>query len=218
MTSPFEQARALGDPTRQSVFRYVAAADDPVGVAELTEHFGLNHNAIRQHLAKLVAADLVLERRAAPTGRGRPRLVYSVDPSADSRWGVTGPYERLALLLAEVIRTGETPVEIGRRTGLAMGTPATSSPEAALEDVMARHGFEPELRRRGDQVDLLLHACPFVTTALADPEVVCELHRGIAIGAAERLGGLTVDGLDRTDPRRAPCRLRAHLDPETTTP
>jgi DNA-binding transcriptional ArsR family regulator len=50
------QARALGDPTRYEVFRYIADASRPVDVAELTAHFGFNHNAIRQHLAKLVDA------------------------------------------------------------------------------------------------------------------------------------------------------------------
>ena len=86
-----EQARALGDPTRHAIFRYVLDAPDPVGVGELTDHFGLNHNAVRQHLTKLVAADLVLEGRAATTGRSRPRLTSTVDPAAESRWGVTGP-------------------------------------------------------------------------------------------------------------------------------
>lgn len=220
MSGDVEQARALGDPTRHAVFRYIADADQPVGVGELTEHLGLNHNAIRQHLAKLVSADLVVEERAAPTGRGRPRLVYSVDPAADSRWGVTGPYERLALLLSEVIRTGETPVEIGRRNG-RLGVEAHiagTTPEAALEDVMARNGFEPELRRRGHKIDVVLHACPFVSTALVAPDVVCNLHLGIAIGSAECIGGLVVDGLDRKDPRRAACHLRAHLDPDLATP
>ena len=88
-----------------------------VGVAELTGHIGLHHNAIRQHLARLVAADLVVESTAAPTGRGRPRLVYEVAPSVDSRWGVTGPYEQLSVLLSEIIRTGDTPVDVGRRAG-----------------------------------------------------------------------------------------------------
>ena len=40
------QAKALGDPTRYRIFRYVADETDPVGVAELTEHLGLNHNAL----------------------------------------------------------------------------------------------------------------------------------------------------------------------------
>ena len=46
------QAKALGDPTRHRIFRYIADAAAPVGVAELTDHVGLNHNAIRQHLVR----------------------------------------------------------------------------------------------------------------------------------------------------------------------
>ena len=48
-----EQARALGDPTRHDIFRYVADSDEPVDVRRpvLTADFGSNHNAIRQHLA-----------------------------------------------------------------------------------------------------------------------------------------------------------------------
>ena len=220
MAGDLEQARALGDPTRHAIFRYVADADGPVGVAELTEHLGLHHNAIRQHLAKLVAADLVDEARAAPTGRGRPRLVYSVDPGVDSRWGVTGPYERLALLLSEVVRTGETPVEVGRRAGRRSveRVEDDTAPDATLEHFMARHGFEPELRRRGDTIDLVLHRCPFVATAVVEPDVVCNLHLGLAVGAAERLGGLVVDELDRDDPRRAPCHLRVRLTPDASAP
>jgi DNA-binding transcriptional ArsR family regulator len=34
--------------------------DQLVDVAELTEHYGLNHKAIRQHLAKLADAGLIL--------------------------------------------------------------------------------------------------------------------------------------------------------------
>ena len=59
---------------------------------------------------------------------------------------------------------------------------------------------------------MLLHACPFINVALADPDIVCELHHGIALGVAEHVGGIAIDGLDRHDPRRAPCRFRAHLD------
>jgi predicted ArsR family transcriptional regulator len=220
MSGDVDQARALGDQTRNAVFRFIADADHPVGVRELTEHFDLNHNAIRQHLGKLVAADLLIEERAAPSGRGRPRLVYSVDPGTDSRWGVTGPYERLALLLAEAIGTGATPVEVGRRKGReeAESLGVEAGPEGALEELMARNGFEPELRRDGDELDVVLHTCPFASAALADPDVVCNLHLGLAIGAAEHLGGLVVDGLDRFDPRRAPCHLRAHLEPDDGSP
>ena len=203
-----EQARALGDPTRHRVFRYVADARGPVDVAELTAHFGLNHNAIRQHLAKLVDAQLVIEDRAPSTGRGRRRLVYTVHPAADSRWGVRGPYERLSVLLAEILRTGDTPVEVGRRSVTNRRREKSGDPIATIVDAMARQGFDPKLRPRRDGVDVVLQTCPFESAAVADPESVCALHLGIAEG----LAGLTdervvVDELVPHDPRRANCRL-----------
>ena len=208
------QARALGDPTRHEVFRYIADADRPVDVAELTEHVGLHHNAVRQHLAKLVEAGLVSEDTAPRVGRGRPRLCYTVDPSTESRWGVTGPYERLTLMLTEIIRTGESPVDVGRRAGRRVRIAANGStdPLSGLMDAMERHGFEPTANRRGDQIDIVLGVCPFETTALADPDTVCGLHLGLAIGAADQLDGLVVDELIPRDPRRGTCRLRCHIE------
>jgi predicted ArsR family transcriptional regulator len=216
MTTLQQQSRALGDPTRYEIFRYVANARAPVDVAELTAHFGLNHNAIRQHLAKLLDAELVTEQRAPSRGRGRPPLHYRVHPGADSRWGVPGPYERLSLLLAEMVRTGDGPVEVGRRAGRRQRRGATvkEDPVALIVDVMERQGFEPAVRVRGDRVDLTLRTCPFATTALADPETVCSLHLGLAEGVAALTGGrLEVDELVPHNPRRANCQLRMHLEP-----
>lgn len=215
MSALQEQARALGDPTRHELFRYLADAARPVDVIELTGHLGLHHNAIRQHLAKLVDAGLVVEATAPRVGRGRPRLVYSVDPSAESRWGATGPYERLALLLSEIIRTGDSPIDVGRRSGRQVTAPAghPTDPVASLVDAMQRHGFEPTAKRRGDRVEIVLAACPFATTALADPDTVCGLHLGLANGAAEAIGGIAIDELVPRDPRRGACRLRCHVEP-----
>ncbi len=207
------EARALGDPTRHELFRYIADAERPVDVAELTAHLGLHHNAIRQHLAKLVEADLVTEATAPPLGRGRPRLRYTVNASAESKWGVTGPYERLTLLLSEIIRSGDSPVEVGRRAGRAAASGGDhADPVDGLVGAMARHGFEPTIKRRGAQVDIVLGACPFETTALADPDTVCGLHLGLAFGTADEVGGITIDELVTRDPRRGQCRLRCHVE------
>ncbi len=209
------EARALGDPTRHELFRYIVDAGRPVDVVELTEHLGLHHNAIRQHLAKLVDARLVVEATGPRVGRGRPRLVYTVHPSAESRWGVVGPYERLSLLLAEIIRSGDSPVDVGRRAGrqLRAATHDATDPVAGLVDAMEWHGFEPTATRRGRRVDVVLGACPFATTALADPETVCGLHLGLARGTAEELGGIVIDELVPRDPRWGACRLRCHVAP-----
>lgn len=210
MVSLQQQARALGDPTRHGVFRYLADAGHPVGVAELTAHFGLNHNAIRQHLAKLCDADLAIEARVATGGPGRPRLVYTVDPTAESRWGVTGPYERLSVLLAEIIRTGDSAREVGRRAGARYRSGTATDAERALAEVteaMAREGFDPDVRRVGDRVEIVLQNCPFANTAATDPQTICALHEGIAEGVAGDDGRVVVEYLEAHDPHQAGCRL-----------
>ena len=209
MTSLQHQARALGDPTRHAIFRYVADVDRPVDISELTAYCRLNHNAIRQHLAKLVDAGLVIQSQAKSAGPGRPRLIYEIDPAAESRWGPIGPYERLSLLLAEIIRTGDAPLEVGRRAGERYRSSA-SSPDDVITNLtatMTRLGFDPTVRRRGKRFDVVLGTCPFASAAVADPGIVCSLHLGIAEGFA---GGTdtVVDELIAKDPRRAKCRLR----------
>ena len=212
-----EQARALGDPTRHEIFRYIVEAARPVDIAELTDHLGLNHNAIRQHLAKLVAAGLVTEDHAPATGRGRPRLVYRLDPAADSRWGVTGPYERLSVLLAEMLRSGDSAVEVGQRSVRPQRgeVVAGDDPVAFVVDAMNRQGFDPVIRNaRGQRVDVVLRTCPFESAVLADPDTICDLHLGIVEGLTALTGErLVVDELITHDPRRAQCRLRMHLEP-----
>ena len=208
------QSRALGDRTRHELFRYISDAKRPVEVAELTKHLGLHHNAIRQHLAKLVDANLVSEASVPSTGRGRPRLCYIIDPSAESKWGVTGPYERLTLLFSEIIKSGDTPVEVGRRSAKQMlcEVDKDADPVESLVKAMTRHGIEPIAKRRGKKVDILFGTCPFETTALVDPETVCGLHLGLAKGAVESLDGLVVDELAEHDPRRGTCRLSCHVE------
>lgn len=205
------QARALGDPTRHSIFRYLAEAGRRVDVAELAAHLDLNHTGIRQHLARLVAAGLVDEETAPASGRGRPRLMYGIAPAAESRWGVVGPSERLAAVLAEALRTGTGPCEAGRRAARAATTPS-ADPVESLREAMARGGFDPVVLHRGGAVEIGLRRCPFPEAAAAEPEIVCAVHRGIAEGVAELTGErLVVEDLVRGDPPASPCRLLLRL-------
>lgn len=210
------QARALGDPTRHAIFRFIADSPGPVTVTALVEHVGVNHTAVRQHLTKLIDAQLVESSPMAPTGRGRPRLQYRVPPAVDSRWGITGPYERLALLLAEMVRTGDEPFEVGRRAGLGLRADASPADDPVTEfaDQMARQGFDPTVAVHGADAVITLQTCPFATVALDDPDTVCEMHRGLAEGLAQSVGGLTVDGLDVEDPAAATCAIRCHVRSE----
>ncbi len=206
-----QQARALGDPTRHAIYRAVTDTPEPIDVATLTARFRLNHNAIRQHLAKLCAAGLVTEEIAPHHGRGRPRLQYRPAIAADTDWGISSPYEALSLMLLELVRSGQTPREVGAEAGrrLAADLPTTTDPVDRLEINASRQGFEPRRTTTRSSIDLILGRCPFQTAASAVPEVVCELHRGLVEGIAEATGGaVEVTDLIARDPRRAGCRLK----------
>lgn len=204
------QARALGDPTRYQIFRFVAGCAAPVGVADLTAHLGLHRNGIRQHLAKLCEAGLLVEEQAPAKGPGRPPLQYRLAPSAHGKWGVPGPYEDLALLLVRLQHSDESPREVGAAAGRRVAT--EGSPARALELLeaeMARWGFEPHLDRRGSTLDLFAGSCPFEAAASAAPDVVCEIHRGLVEGVLDAAeGSLELTGFVRRDPVRAGCRFR----------
>jgi predicted ArsR family transcriptional regulator len=203
------QARALGDPTRHAIFRYIGRSARPVGVAELTAHFGFNHNAIRQHLAKLRNAGLVLEATEPPSGRGRPALSYRPLPGAAERWGSPSPYEDLAGLLVELVRRGGAPYDVGFDAGVRLAGEQGAEGDAidVLENVARRLGFEPHRLTRSARVDLVLDRCPFATVAASAPDVVCELHRGLVEGITSTGRSATFRRLVVRSPLRGGCRI-----------
>lgn len=206
------QARALGDPTRFRIFRYIFEAARPVGVAELTSYTQLNHNAVRQHLDVLTSAGLVTESQEERTRPGRPRLLYESAPDSAGLWGTPGPYEQLATSLAEAMRTGASPEDAGRRAGLARAREmARREPPGdgieAIEHEMARAGFKPSRRDRPRGVEVVLERCPFESAASVNAKAVCLVHFGLAKGLAEGIGGVEVEGLVPKNPHKAGCRL-----------
>jgi len=195
-------AKVLGDPTRFQIFWHIFDGGEPVGIAELTDLLGLNHNGIRQHVAQLVDTGLLIEERERRDRPGRPRLVYTArDDALRSLGDVSRGFERLAKLLLEVTQSSSGPYDVGRRA-------AETEKGQILEDVdgfillmryLTREGFEPT--RDGD--DVVLGACPFADVAADGPGVVCELHRGLIDGYLGRGTTLVV-----SDPHEAGCKIQ----------
>jgi predicted ArsR family transcriptional regulator len=196
-------ARAVAVPLRREVLDLILKADHPVTVGELTDKLGCNHNAVRQHLAKLREAGLVAETREDRDRPGRPRLLYTATTPPN-------PYARLAQLLLVARQTGDTPRAVARRAGRAQAA-ATHFEHAdaldALEADATRQGFSPRRVGRGRQVDLVLDTCPLADVAADDPATVCALHRGLAEGLVEGVGGANVETFAARDPYRAGCRV-----------
>lgn len=203
------QAKALADPSRFRLFRFIQEADGPVGVAELTELLQFNHNAIRQHLLVLVEADLVAESTEHRTTRGRPRKQYTARADALHAFrSVSGSYERLAAMLL-VVASGVSPYD----AGFQAATDADAAPGSAPSPVpavrrllvnLATEGFEPLESGPGE---LTLMHCPFADVAAQDQGIVCELHRGMIDGQLAADGEDLRAELIPRDPHNAGCLL-----------
>jgi predicted ArsR family transcriptional regulator len=206
------QARALANPTRFAIFEQVAEAPLPVRVAELVEQFGLNHNVIRQHLAKLCEAHLLTEEFATRSGPGRPALQYRVTPEAEGRWGVSSPCQQLAALLLEMAAENLSPRDAGRRAGREAAAGTDLERATPLEHLMAelqRQGLEPQSVYNSGGVEVVLNSCPLPEAAEKHRTFLCEIHRGLAEGFLEAVGSdLEVRGMQIGQPPAAPCTIR----------
>lgn len=213
------EARALGDPTRHRLFRYIADAPQPVGVAELTSHVGLNHNAVRQHLAVLKEAGLVTQETEARSRRGRPRLMYRIHPEVAGRWETPGAYAWLAGVLSGALRRQQGAHQAGRQEGHRRAAELAGPYDSAdlLEAEMTRRGFRPSRTEHGPRISLVLRQCPFAEVAVGDQGTVCQLHLGLAEGLAEGLGILAIEGLTVKNARQAGCRLTIRRMPSVTS-
>ena len=117
----------------------------------------------------------------------------------------------MSRLLVEIIRTGLDAEEVGRRAADRFRVPSPSGDVVAdISAAMARQGFDPEVFVKRDGAEIVLHTCPFATTALADRDTVCALHLGIAKGLTDESPAAVTD-LIAYDPRKANCRLRIRV-------
>ncbi len=203
-TETAARAAVLSSPTRVAVLRHLVDADVPVSVAALTARFGLHHATVRHHLDRLRAAGLVDVGTEATGGRGRPRFVYRATARAATELGDTDPYERLALLLTDMVGTEASARDVGRRAGRAAATGRVDLTRLKVE--MASQGFQPTLRTGVDGTELVLQRCPYVSVAAADPRTVCDLHLGWVEGFTEQ-SDLRVAGEIVHDPRVAGCAI-----------
>jgi predicted ArsR family transcriptional regulator len=203
--------KALGDETRFSMYRELAGSTRGRSAQELADSLGLHANTVRLHLDRLREAGLVDVEPVHRGTVGRPTHVYSLAPGAPGLGFDPPSYTLLSGLLAALAERvgaeGADAAEIGRAWGVEAGHRTRSrSCVKALVGEMERLGFEPETETTADSADMAFMRCPFRELAEAYPELVCNLHRGLAEGIVGEVGGGTVEDF-ATLYDRDPCRV-----------
>ena len=193
--------RALADERRVRLLEQLRAESDGLDANELGARLGLHANTVRWHLGILGDAGLVASRPAPRPARGRPRIVYTLEPEP-AEHGADGHRVLATVLTGAVAVTDDGPrraEEAGRAWGgyLLQREPLmrTADDEAVAEvtGLLAQQGFEPE----ADGDEIRMRRCPFHALAESHQEVVCPVHKGLISGALESLGSdLEVEALD----------------------
>jgi predicted ArsR family transcriptional regulator len=205
--------KALGDNTRYAIYLELARSAVPLGTAQIAETLGLHPNTVRPHLERMREVGL-LEVHVDGRGTvGRPQHRYSLAPDAPALGLEPPSFPVLArMLLRAASRSGvdaEAAAEAGREEGeadavqLAGGRPCVD----ALVDELDRLGFDPAVvpDEESQAVTIGFMHCPFRDLAVANPDLVCSLHRGLVEGFVGDLGGEVAEF--RSLIARDPCQV-----------
>ncbi len=201
---------------RREVLALLRASASPLSIAEIAEHLQVHPNTVRFHLGALTGTGQVERADTAPSGPGRPPLVFRARSGMDA----AGPrnYQLLAAVLANGLAAGPDPaavaVDAGRRWGARLtgrATPAGSADGGVrwLVGLLGDLGFAPEWPMPEGPERIGLRHCPFLEVAGSAPDVVCRVHLGLMQGAMTALDApVRVDALE---PFVAPDLCLAHL-------
>jgi predicted ArsR family transcriptional regulator len=228
--SPLEQRiagiAALDQPIRRQLYRLLTTAEAWVTRDDAAAALDVPRSVAAFHLDKLVDAGVVEVRFERISGRqgpgaGRPSKLYRPSRGElaasvpDRHYDLAGSL--LAAAVAESTRTG-APVSdclhaAARAAGREIGEEARDAVDAApraagrrqaVVDVLARHGYEPEV---GRGKEIALANCPFHRLAEEHRDLVCGMNHDFLAGLLEGLGS-TVGLSARLAPAPGYCCVR----------
>ena len=197
---------ALADPTRMSLYEFVAGSAEAVGRDEAAAAVGIARQTAAYHLDRLAADGLVevdFVRRTGRTGpgAGRPAKLYR---PTNREVEITVPPRRYLLaarvLLGAVAAVGGASglADSARRIGMSMG----------------RNGLNPALEEAGYVPDgstdneIRFLNCPFHALAETDREIICGMNLEMVKGMIEGAGH---PGAAYLEPEPGYCCVRIRI-------
>ena len=223
-TPRLDLLKALGDNTRYAIYLEIARSPVPLTTTMVSEALDLHPNTVRPHLERMRDVGLLQMETESKGEVGRPQHRYSIAADAPSL-GLEPPVmpmmARMLIGVAAAAGAGrDEAIEIGRQQGRAAAAALEAAAVvaelddaedraavciAALVDELTRVGFDPAVAD-DDGVVVAFSRCPFAELAAANPELVCNLHRGLVEGFVDAVGGVEVAQFG-TLVDRAPCQV-----------
>lgn len=173
----------LASSTRRRILLVLQASTTAPTAHDLANRLGLHVTTVRFHLDQLEDVALVARQPGAGHRRGRPSIRYRATHTEVGR-ARDELLDAFVQILADDGEPGRAQsIRAGRRWADLLPDRAGDA-DTAICDVLARLGFDPE----PDGDSIRLRACPFREEARRHPDVVCQVHLGLAQRLAERAG------------------------------
>lgn len=198
---------SLGDPTRMSLYEFVAGSEGPVGRDEAAAAVGIARQTAAYHLDRLAEDGLVEVEFVRRTGRtgpgaGRPAKLYR---RSDREFEVTVPPRRYLLaarvFLEAIAGSGGSGADApglarsAHRIGVSMG-------RAGLTTALKDAGYNPVV---SDDQEIRFRNCPFHALAEEDRETTCGMNLELVKGMIEGSGH---PGSAHLEPESGYCCVR----------
>ncbi|GAB3787625.1 helix-turn-helix transcriptional regulator [Dyella agri] len=170
--------RQLGQ-TQQKLLRALLAEPQGASVETLCQALCVTHNAVRQHLAALIAAGYVERGMALPSG-GRPQARYLLLPAGRELFPRNYGLIATGILEHLYATAGKAGVQallatIGQELGSAAASRVDGEDEAAIATRLAEQldalGYEASTVKRDGETQVEAYNCVFHTLARAHPDV-----------------------------------------------
>lgn len=194
---------ALADPTRFSIYQYVAYSKDPITVTNVAEHFSIHPNVARLHLTKLEDVHLLSAVSDKSGKGGRPSRLYSLSDQVVSLQFPPRDYQLLAdIAIESLLSLGEAGeaalIKMGYRigtemakravakSGLKLATATMEEKLSHIERLVVAQGLKPDIEMLTDGVlRFRVNNCTFSETAKKHPASVCQMHNALLMGIFE---------------------------------
>lgn len=190
----------LSDPTRFSIYQYVARQHRDVTVQEIAERFKIHANVARLHLTKLEDVNMLVSS-TKKTGRGgRPSRFYRLSDEVISLQFPYRDYQKLAEMALEALlsfgEAGEkTLIETGEKFGMETAQSYVGTLEQNLEQmspqekikfiekISLNQGLNPEIEYDEElgKISFKVYNCTFKELVHHSP-VICKMHHAFLNG------------------------------------
>lgn len=194
---------ALADPTRFSIYQFVADSKQPITVQEVADHFSIHPNVARLHLTKLEDVHLLTSVTDKSGKGGRPSRLYSLSDQVVSLQFPPRDYQLLAdIAIESLLSLGEAGekalVTMGHRMGTEMAKRAVAQhqidlQQASIEEkldqiyrLVVAQGLRPEIELLSDGcLRFRVQNCTFSDSAKKYPHSICKMHNALLTGIFE---------------------------------